>query len=203
MSTTPQHREVRRYLDDLRDATDGLPRARRRELLTEIEEHLAEAAPPGASDAQVREALDRLGDPEQIAAAEAGPDVASPRALAWTDRIVIPVLLVGALVTAPFGGLLLAGATWFAGVLLLWFSRVFTVRDKLLGTLVVPGGLLPAAFLVLAGVSVESCSTSSGGVQHCTGGMSAVSRAALIALWVALLVAPIVTATVLGRRLRG
>ena len=46
---------------------------------------------------------------------------------------------------------------WLVGVVLLWISSAWTTRQKLLGTLVVPGGLaLPAGLLLVAG-SESSC----------------------------------------------
>ena len=94
-----------------------------------------------------------------------------------------------------------AGLGWLAGVALLWLSKTWTVRDKLLGTLVVPGGLLPATYLTLTSVTVETCSTLHG-VQHCTGGISTAQRVVLITLWLVLVAAPIATAFHLGRQIR-
>jgi Na+-driven multidrug efflux pump len=37
-------------------------------------------------------------------------------------------------------------------VVLLWSSRVWSDRDKLLGTLIVPGGLLLPAYLLVAAI---------------------------------------------------
>ena len=51
------------YLKRLRDAVRPLPRGRRDDLMADIQDHLAESAPAGASEADVRTALDRLGDP--------------------------------------------------------------------------------------------------------------------------------------------
>ena len=51
------------WLDHLRTAADRLPAAERSDLVSEIEAHLMESIPPGASEAQVREVLDRMGDP--------------------------------------------------------------------------------------------------------------------------------------------
>jgi len=39
------------------------------------------------------------------------------------------------------GGGFLVGLGWLAGVVLLWTSAVWTTRDKVVGTLFVPGGL--------------------------------------------------------------
>jgi hypothetical protein len=48
----------------------------------------------------------------------------------------------GALVLLLLGGILLPVVGWFIGVVLLWRSDRWTRLDKVIGTLVVPGGLL-------------------------------------------------------------
>jgi hypothetical protein len=210
MTIGSEHRAVRQYLDDLRHATRKLPRDRQRRLLAEIEAHLAETAPNDASEAEVREALDRLGDPRQIADAELDIRVSAARQPAWQEWLAIPLLLVGGVVSLGIGSVAagtsgqvaLAGVGWLGGVLLLWLSPLWTVRDKLVGTLVLPGGLLPALYLTLAGVSVETCASGADGTSHCTGGMSTGERVGLIALWLLLVAAPIATGVYLGRRLQ-
>ena len=62
------------YLRRLKRATRGLPRARRRELLEQIAEHIdqarsSEAVSRQGSPAALRGALERLGDPQDVAAA--------------------------------------------------------------------------------------------------------------------------------------
>ncbi len=61
------------YLRRLRRAGRQLPPERLRELVAEIERHLAEAIPPGASDHEVLEVLERLGSPGDIVDAERPP----------------------------------------------------------------------------------------------------------------------------------
>lgn len=63
------------YLRRLEVATSVLPAYRRTELLAEIREHLAEALRqvPAGDEAAVRSVLERLGSPEEIAAAAADP----------------------------------------------------------------------------------------------------------------------------------
>ena len=209
MREAPEHPAVHRYLDDLRKATRDLPPSRQSELLAEIKEHLAETAPPGANETQVHEAISRLGDPQQIAEAEHERHQSPPVQPGWREWLAIPLLLVGGIALLGVGTLLgtpgriaLPGIGWLAGVLLLWLSKTWTVRDKLLGTLVVPGGLLPVAYLTLTSVSVETCATGAQGIQHCTGGISTPARVALIALWLVLLAAPLATGLHLGRQLR-
>ena len=65
MTTTD--RLVEDYLDRLEDELADLPRAKRRELVDEIEAHIAEGRTHGDSEAQVRTLLDRLGEPSEIA----------------------------------------------------------------------------------------------------------------------------------------
>lgn len=58
-----------------------------------------------------------------------------------------------------FGGFIVPVAGWMLGVVLLWISSAWTRRDKLIGTLLLPGGLL-APFLVLALTSPVTVSVS-------------------------------------------
>ena len=178
MTTDTSNPLVRRYLDDLRATTRQLPRGRREELFAEIEAHIADALPPDASETQVRDVLEQLGEPGAIAEEERERlGIARPRsgALEW---IAIVMLLIG--------GLIIPIAGWFVGVVLLWSSRVWTVRDKLLGTLVVPGGLLLPVYAGLYAVNMVS-----GEVPRQTAGT---------AILVVLLVAPILTAIHLARK---
>jgi hypothetical protein len=64
-----RHREVGEYLRRLQRSMANLPAERRQEILAEIEEHIAEdlAERPAATDADVRNALERVGDPADIA----------------------------------------------------------------------------------------------------------------------------------------
>jgi uncharacterized membrane protein len=58
------------YLDSLEHAGRRPPGRDRRELVAEIRAHRLETIDPEMSDAEVLTILDRLGDPEEIAAAE-------------------------------------------------------------------------------------------------------------------------------------
>ncbi|MFZ0324646.1 MAG: hypothetical protein WAN48_11000 [Actinomycetes bacterium] len=62
---------ISEYLDQLRRAAVGLAPDRRAELLDQIGEHLDDVSnAPGATEADVRTAIDRLGDPSDIVAAD-------------------------------------------------------------------------------------------------------------------------------------
>jgi uncharacterized membrane protein len=194
MMAANRHPLAERYLAELRVALSDLPRRRRDELVAEIQAHLDETAPPGSSDAQVAEALDRLGDPEHIAEEERERSGFVAYEAGWMEYVAIPFLLVGGVII-PFLG-------WMIGVVLLWLSRVWTVRDKLWGTLLLPGGLLPAFGLLFGAADVETCTSVGGGPETCTGGISTQARILYILLLIVCIVAPVVTAIRLGRALR-
>ena len=187
---TTLHPLAKQYLKDLRRRARVLPRGRGDELLADIQAHLAETAPADADEADVRTALDRLGDPDEIVAAEAdaGPAPGRRGVLEWC---AIVLLLIGGVVIPVIG--------WILGALLLWISRSWTLRDKVWGTLILPGGLLPAAWLVVADVSIESCHSGPHG-QVCTGAPTATQQTINIAFFVGAVVLPFVTAVYLARR---
>ena len=106
------------------------------------------------------------------------------------------VLEVSAIVLVLIGGAVIPLLGWIAGVALLWGSRAWTVRDKLIGTLVVPGGLAPGFYLLFVG-TIQSCLTTSDGSERCSGGATALELAGMVAL----VLAPIATAIYLARRM--
>lgn len=207
-------RLVADYLARLEAALADAAPDRRRELLDEIAAHLADARaelPDGGDEQAVRTLLDRLGEPGEIASAarEDGPDAgpvpaAEPAPLrpGWREGLTIPLLLLGGVIV-PFLG-------WFAGVALLWSSRFWSTRDKLLGTLVLPFGLLPGVYLMLGVVGGSTgggmCSgwtdASGRSFEQCTSTGGSGTDVVLVILWAAVMIAPVVTAIVLGRRLR-
>ncbi len=146
--------EIAHYLERLSNAARDLPKGRRSELVAEIEQHIHDAMleTPVDSEADMLTLLDRIGDPEEISAAAGGPTRA-PRSTAM-ERWAIILLLIG-------GFLWFIG--WIAGVVLLWSSSLWTRRDKLIGTLVVPGGLATAivaiGFTLAGGVGAQVCSS--------------------------------------------
>jgi len=181
------------WLDRLRAAAGQLPASEQADLVSEIEAHLAESIPPGASEAEVRKALDRLGTPEEIVAEAVGPLAhAGPRRGTHEWAAIILVLAGG----------FLFGVGWIAGVVLLWTSKAWTVRDKLIGTLVVPGGLaLANLFLLFAldGAS-QTCTQVGNQPMVCSGGESGLVTGLIVAGLIACIVLPILTAIYLARR---
>lgn len=145
--------EIQHYLERLSKAARGLPRARRRELVAEIEQHIRDTLieSPVDNEAEMLTLLDRVGDPDEIAVAAIGkPEV---RRSTTMETWAIILLLLG-------GFLWFIG--WIAGVILLWSSSLWTRRDKLIGTFVIPGGLATGVTLMLfsAMASGGACSVA-------------------------------------------
>jgi uncharacterized membrane protein len=155
--STSADRLVDDYLDRLERELAGFPPARRRELVQEISEHIAEARAglETENEAEIRNPLDRTGDPADIAAEARGPVEEQPATAAPAAERRSGAFDVVALVLLLLGGVVVPVVGWLVGVVLLWISSAWTARQKLLGTLVVPGGLaLPAGILLL--VTFES-----------------------------------------------
>jgi uncharacterized membrane protein len=178
--STDDDQLVEEYLRELRDAARGLPADRRNELTEEITAHIAEARQSDGSPMAVRNILDRLGDPADIVRAAAdtppgspawsgapGSGAGHPAAAAQPGRA--GALELAAVLFLLLGGIVIPVVGWFIGVVLLWVSPRWTKRDKLLGTLVWPGGLLAPALLVVAGAAAGLLASS---VTTCTSGDS-------------------------------
>lgn len=176
--STDDDQLVEDYLWELHIAAQGLPADRRDELIEEITAHIAEARQSDGSPMAVRNILDRLGDPADIVRAAADTPPGSP---AWSSApgsgaghpagqpAAQPgragALELAAVLFLLLGGIVIPVLGWFIGVVLLWMSPRWTTRDKLLGTLVWPGGLLAPALLAAAGATAGLLATS---VTTCT-----------------------------------
>lgn len=203
MMTTADPRVVA-YLQRLEEAASGLRAERRAELVAEIRDHissrLADLGPPAAGEDPVERTLARLGEPEEIVAAAADEvDAVEPSqiGLGPERRRGSRGLEAAALVLLLIGGFVFV-VGWIAGVVLLWMSARWTVWEKVLGTLVWPGGLAtPVLFGGLMGGEVCRTSTDPGGVTTiCEAGSSALGTS----LFVLSLVAPLVMVVFLGMR---
>ena len=186
--TTEVDALILRYLQDLEAELHDLPANRRQELLDEVGEHIA-AARAGLdpeTEAGVRTMLERLGDPADIAAEARerfGVQPPPPRpATPWLEVIALVLLVI------PFVG-------WVVGVILVWLSRLWTTRDKLIGTI---GGLS----WVVAGLGTVM--TSAGGSRAVGSAPLGPPETDLLALFLVVIpfVLPIVAAIYLGFRLR-
>ena len=99
--TSTDHPLVRAYLAQLEGALTDLPDDDRRQILDGIEEHVAAALVEvvAPTEADVRQVLSRLGDPETIAAdASERLDVEPSTAATSTGRVIAALLWIGAVV---------------------------------------------------------------------------------------------------------
>ena len=183
------------YLRELDRELRDLPAARRRELVEEIREHIESALKEARAgdDVEVRNVLERLGDPADIAA-EARERFGVVRAKSGSREVLTLSLL-------PIGGFLFV-VGWVVGAILLVTSNVWTSREKVIGLLVFPGGLLPAASLLLfSGGEVCRQVLEDGGMisESCSGGLMPVWLAWV--LLAVLVIGPVWTVYYLASRM--
>jgi hypothetical protein len=183
---------VEEYLSRLKHELRVLPAPRRRELMAEIAEHIAvgRAELPPADLAEVAALLERIGEPEHIATEARERFGVSDAAAGVRELMAIPLLLIGGFFL-PFLG-------WLAGVALLWASPVWTRRDKLIGTLLLPGGLAPALYVFGWAVLAYGVCDGSGCEDRWT-----LADALTLAGLAALVVLPLAAASRLAWGLRG
>lgn len=164
------HPAVADYLRRLDAATAHLPADERVEIAEGIRSHLITALGEAHTEADVRSTLDALGDPEEIVGSPPPQPVPqftaapSPRrsARGGLEITAVIFLLLGALIV-PFVG-------WFVGVVLVWVSKAWTTREKLLATFVVPGGLATAVALsaFAFAFAAPTCVVTMGGATQVT-----------------------------------
>ena len=218
MSTTPD-KLVERYLKHLEVELDDLPRDRRREIVDEIAGHITEARDgfEHETEADVRNILEGLGDPADIAEEARERFEVKPQAPA--GRYKPGWMEVGALVMLLIGGLVVPIVGWLVGVVLLWVSNAWNVRDKIIGTVFVPGGLGLSVFFFFLSTSLEgggglgvgtdcqidpgtgrefNCITQTDHFGGSTGGVNVLA----IVLVVAIVATPFITTAYLAYRLR-
>ena len=196
MTTADTDELVDSYLERLDTALAGVPRARRAEIVEEISNHIADerARLTGESEADVLNILERLGEPAEVAAA-AGGEAPQPSPM----RRAGPVEVL-ALVLTP--------VVWPLGVIMLWLSPAWTTRDKVIGTLLPPGGLWLVLLLPLIGwFGITSCSSGSVGDQvvynTCPSALQQTIGGILFAAMALMLFAlPVLSGIYLGWRLR-
>lgn len=183
---------VAEYLRRLDRELRALPRGPRRELLQEIEEHVAagRAELPDESEAAIRALLDRIGEPEELAADARERFGVSERAGTREVAAVALVLL---------GGLFVPVLGWLFGVALLWGSPVWTRRDKLIGTLLIPGGLSVAPWALIFLIDIGPSCAGDG----CPPDTTSISDILVAVLVYAAILIPFAVSVYLSVRLRG
>jgi hypothetical protein len=180
---------VQDYLGALERAVRDLPRDRRHEMMRDISGHIEAALAEDSSPAAVERVLASLGSPDEIAAAAYAELPPRRQNMPTRDVVTVILLLVGGLVLPVVG--------WIIGLVLLWTSNTWGVREKIIGTVLVPGGLLfpllmgGLAFVATGGGSTQQCVSVApapvGGVlqqttQQCTGGGGGLTTANILAI---------------------
>lgn len=169
MTTMRRDPLVDDYLRRLEAAAATLPRERRAELVGEIEEHVEAAlAEAGDDETAVRNVLERLGTPEEIAAAARPLEAAPERG--WLETAALVVLSVNFLL--PVAGYLIG-----AGLVLA--SKAWNGREKTLGLLIPPIVVLAGAMVVVGAAASAGGSTSVGEDGSFDSGLGPLELAAL------------------------
>jgi hypothetical protein len=155
------------YLRRLGDAAQGLPPGQRDALVAQTAARIAEARVDGPqrgtamASVHLMTFLERLGEPGDLVrpprsrhrargdSGRRGSGTGTGTGTAAAQRASAGGHEVAAVVLLLIGGLL-AGIGWLVGVLLLWTSPRWRLGDKVLGTLIWPGGIAAA----LAGPAV-------------------------------------------------
>lgn len=189
------------YLSRLESELAGLPRPRRHELLGEIRAHIEEARGELSpeDEAGLLTVLERLGDPAEIAAEAGGRGNQARGRIGGRELLTVVLLLVGGVIVPLVG--------WIVGIVLLWASEVWTRRQKVLGTLVIPGGLLLPVAIVLAAAAAglfkgyQTCTDQS--MVTCSSPITTEEHALWMVPTAALVVALFATAAYLLRHARG
>jgi uncharacterized membrane protein len=166
MTTMQRDPLVADYLRRLEAAAADLPHERRIELVTEIEQHIEVALREGGtgSEAAVRNVLERLGPPEEIAT-EAGAGTSAPER-GWLATTAMVVLAVSFLL--PFVGYLIG-----AGLVLA--SNAWDGHDKAIAL------LIPPFVVVVGGLVVLASAASVSGGESFDSGLGPVAIAVLVA----------------------
>jgi hypothetical protein len=191
-TTAALHPAAIAYIKRLRLASRRLPRDARQDLLGDIQAHLHEALGDDPSDADVLMIIDRLGDPDEIVAAQLSDSAGSPASPRGSHEWAAVILLL-------LGGFVF-GVGWLIGLFLLWRSRAWSTVDKLIGTLLLPGGAAAALPILLLTGNKRLCTQGAGLPTRCTNVPSSTAVIWVIVLYAIAVLVPIATAIHLARR---
>jgi uncharacterized membrane protein len=162
MHSALSHPLVRTYLSSVEQQAAGLPAERREELLADLREEIeaafAEDGGAEAGEERVREVLDWLGTPQEIArdalAEESGSIPPEPEDVGGTWATLVLAVLPVPLCLVPGIGIPLGLAAAFAALVRLWRSAPWERREKCQATLCVLSPLVTVPCLALVFSSV-------------------------------------------------
>lgn len=161
------------YLNALGHAVRDLPTPIANDIVEGVREELR-----GLDEISARRRIDELGDPLSIAASAREELV--PRRLDASGYTVLTIVLIA------IGGIVIPVLGWGIGVAMLWSSRTWERRDKLVGTLVLPialavSALVGAALLPLQGAPNPLVPTSLQSAMFCGFVVSAIGSSVYLA----------------------
>jgi hypothetical protein len=183
------------YLARIQDTAGDLPAAARKELLDDMRGHIAEARAHESeeTDAAILNILDRLGEP--------GVVVAEAR-----ERLGLRPAVPYRLAILEVAAVVLVALFWPVGVTLLWISSAWSVRDKVVGTLVPLLGVMALFVGALGTGTTGGCAQSidhAGNVIRSTCAGEPNTHALVLGLIpIVLFGAPLIGAAYLAIRLR-
>lgn len=151
---------VSEYMGRLEAAAQPLPTERRGELIAEVHDHIESALTEAGTRDEVtaRNVLERLGDPEEIVAAEAGSGATPPPQVVVVERRGLGAVEVAAILFLTLGAVFLPIVGPIIGIVLVWASAQWTTRQKSIATLIV------VVLLVLPILGLFAARGMSGGV---------------------------------------
>ncbi|MEU6933864.1 hypothetical protein AB4225_17900 [Streptomyces sp. 2RAF24] len=126
------HPLVTAYLDAVARETSALPAERRAELLADLREHIEVSGTE--TDAQVRRALDDLGDPRTVAASALAEEPLAASAVRRPGRTRLTVVLLAVAGLLVLFNAFVGAVALLAGLVLLWGSPQWSTRQKVIGT---------------------------------------------------------------------
>ncbi len=148
---------VRDYLGRLEAASWPLPAERRRELASEVSEHIEAALSEAGrrDEVTVRNVLERLGPPEEIVAAEDGAAKEAPTSAAQPAEAIRAsspwgAIEIGALLLLTIGAILLPFVGPLLGLVFVWISTQWTTRQKSVATVIVVALLMLPVLILFA-----------------------------------------------------
>ncbi len=195
---------IERYLRDLETGLRDLEAGHRRQFLDEVRGRVAraraaadgetaetaetsETSETSETAAGVREVLRGIGDPADLASEArrryGGREPGSSRGSGRRFEVIALVLLM-----IPFAG-------WASGAVLVWMSRVWSTRDKIIGTI---GGMS----WVLAGLATLLVSAAGSAPAGATPVQTADPGPLAVVVFVIPFVLPVLAAVYLAIRLR-
>lgn len=154
MHRTSPDQMIRAYLDRVSNELQDLPGDERAEIIDDLRQHIEEAlgSPEEAGEAEVRNVLDRLGQPAAVAA-EARSRHDDHDGMVEDDQRPPenpePDRTPGAL---EVGAIILTALFWPVGLLLTWISQRWKTRDKVVATVLPVVGTFGMIVITLGGM---------------------------------------------------